>query len=70
MVKTNEKMCVKSLAQGTSLAAQWLRLQAPNAGDPCSIPGQETKIPHAAMEILCAATKIRCSQISKYINKF
>ena len=32
---------------GTSLAVQWLRLLAPNAGDMGSIPGQETKIPHA-----------------------
>ena len=26
---------------------EWLRLQAVNAGDPGSTPGQETKIPHA-----------------------
>ena len=26
---------------GTSLVVQWLRLRAPNAGGPCSIPGQE-----------------------------
>ena len=30
---------------GTSLVVQWLRLHAPNAGSPGSIPGQ---IPHAA----------------------
>ena len=28
---------------GTSLVVQWLRLQAPNAGGPGSIPGQETR---------------------------
>ena len=28
---------------GTSLGAQWLRLRTPNAGDPGSIPGQETR---------------------------
>ena len=28
---------------GTSLVVQWLRLQAPNAGDPGSIPDQETR---------------------------
>ena len=37
----------------TSLAVQWLRLPASDAGDMGSIPGQETKIPHA----------MRCSQI-------
>ena len=33
---------------GTSLAVQWLRLLAPSAGHMGSIPGQGTKIPHAA----------------------
>ena len=47
---------------GTSLVVQWLRLSAPNAGSPGSIPGQGTrshmpqlrvhmpqlKVPHAA----------------------
>ena len=40
--------------QDTSLVAQWLRLQAPNAGGLDSIPGQGTrshepqlKVPHA-----------------------
>ena len=31
----------------TSLAVQWIRLQAPNAGGPGSIPGQANKLPHA-----------------------
>ena len=31
-----------------SLAIQWLGHQAPNTGDTISIPGQGTKIPHAA----------------------
>ena len=43
---------------GTSLVVQWLRLRAPNAGGPGSIPAQGTKIPHAA-------TKTRGSQINK-----
>ena len=60
----------------TSLAVQWVRLCAPNAGGPGSIPGwgtrshrpqlrvrmQQLKIPHAAMKIPCAATKTRSSQ--------
>ena len=33
--------------QRTSLVVQWLRLCAPIAGGPGSIPGQGTKIPHA-----------------------
>ena len=36
-VHTNEK------PQGTSLEVQWLRLHAPNAGGPGSIPGQGTR---------------------------
>ncbi|TEA32896.1 hypothetical protein DBR06_SOUSAS14410034, partial [Sousa chinensis] len=35
----------------TSLVAQWIRLHAPNTGDPGSIPGQGTR-PH-----MYAATK-------------
>ena len=34
----------------TSLALQQLRLHAANAGGVGSIPGQETKIPRAAMQ--------------------
>ena len=34
---------------GTSLAVQWLRLRASTAGGMGSIPGQGTKIPHAAL---------------------
>ena len=55
---------------GTSLAVQWSRLQAPNAGGPGSIPGwgtrsrtrATTKIPHATTKIPRAATKSWCSQ--------
>ena len=35
----NKKQCVKSEIMGTSLAVQWLILQAPNAGVTGSIPG-------------------------------
>ena len=48
-----------------TLVVQWLRLHAPNAGDPGSIPGQGTKIPRAAMKIWRAATKTQCSQKKK-----
>ena len=33
----------KNLCLETSVVVQWLRLQAPNAGDLCSIPGPETR---------------------------
>ena len=36
------------LKMGTCLAVQWLRLHASTAGGTGSIPGQGTKIPHAA----------------------
>ena len=43
---------------GTSLVAQWLRLCAPNAGGPGSIPGQGTgSHMHAATKSLHATTK-------------
>ena len=49
---------------GTSLVVQWLRLCAPNAGDPGSIPGWETRshmlwlrVHMLQLKIICAATK-------------
>ena len=43
-------MLACSLKQGpqTSLVVQWLRLCTPNAGGTGLIPGQGTKVPHAA----------------------
>ena len=46
MGKDCEKI-VNSRPQGTSLAVQWLRLQAAIAGGTGSIPSQGTKISHA-----------------------
>ena len=37
---------------GLSLTVQWLRLHAPNVGGKGSIPGWETKIPHATQRSL------------------
>ena len=34
---------IKKNQSGTSLVVQWLRLHAPNAGSPGSIPGQGTR---------------------------
>ena len=43
---------------GTSLVVQWLRLRAPNAGGPGSIPGQETRSHmHATTKSLHATTR-------------
>ena len=39
-MKFLEDVAIKKLRNGTSLVIQWLRLHAPNAGDPGSIPGQ------------------------------
>ena len=57
---------------GTSLVVQQLRLHAPNAGSPGSIPGQGTRsrIPQLRacmlqLKILCAASKTQHSQINK-----
>ena len=36
---------------GTSLVVQWLSILPSNAGDRGSIPGQGTKIPHAAGQL-------------------
>ena len=41
------KYLLKYFILRTSLAVQWIRLQAPNTGGTGSIPGQANKIPHA-----------------------
>ena len=38
-----ESRTIEKVSTGTSLLAQWLRLWAPNAGGPGSIPGQGTR---------------------------
>ena len=44
--------------EGTSLVVQWVRLSAPDAGGPGSIPGWGTRSRmHAATKSLHAATK-------------
>ena len=46
------------MRHGTSLVAQWLGLDAPNAGGPGLIPGQGTRSHmHATTKSLHAATK-------------
>ena len=55
---------------------QWLRLCAPNAGGPGSIPGQGTRsrmlqlnISHTAMKIPHAATKTQHGQINIFFER-
>ena len=65
MVQTSKiKDCLSSTTVdtkvnvGTSLVAQWLRLRAPNAGGPSSIPGQGTRSHmHATTKSSNATTK-------------
>ena len=59
---TNANIQFKNLFQGTSLVAQWLKLHAPNAGSPGSIPGQGTRsCMHATTKSLHATTKEQAS---------
>ena len=52
----------KKEEEGTSLVVQWLRLCAPNAGGPGSIPGLGTRsLMHAATKSPHAATKTQLS---------
>ena len=48
---------------------QWLRLHAPNAGGPGSIPGQGTRSHMSQLKTPHALTKTRCSQINKYLKQ-
>ena len=48
----------ESILCGTSQVVQWIRLHAPNAGGPGSIPGEGTRSHmHAATKSLHATTK-------------
>ena len=48
----------KKNLSGTSLVVQWVRLRAPNAGGPGSIPGRGTRSRmHATTKSLHATTK-------------
>ena len=67
---------VKNLPAGTFLVVQWLKLHAPNAGGPSSIPGQGTRshvlqlnILHAVSKMPLITTKSWHTQISKKKKK-
>ena len=51
--------------EGTALVIQWLRLHAPNAEGPGSIPGQGTRSHMPQLKIPHATTKTLYSQINK-----
>lgn len=51
---------------GTSLVAQWLRLCAPNAGGPGSIPGQGTRCHTSQLKMSHAATKTQRGQTNNH----
>ena len=61
---------------GTSLVVQWVRLHAPNAGGPCSIPSQgtrsrmhaTTKISHVTTKSPHAATKSPHATLKKILQ--
>ena len=53
----NAGFLINNICRGTSLVVQWLRLQAPNAGGPCSIPGQGAGFPRDTAKSSHAATK-------------
>ena len=48
----------QNTVRGTSLVVQWLKLCAPNAAGPGSIPGRGTKSHLPQRKILHTATKI------------
>ena len=60
----------KSLAIGTSLMVQWLRLQAANAGGMGLIPGQGTKIPHAAPSKIKSKLTTKLIVLKTIVNCF
>ncbi|TEA23382.1 hypothetical protein DBR06_SOUSAS910043, partial [Sousa chinensis] len=52
---------LKRFTRGTSLVVQWLRLRAPSAGGPGSIPGQGTRSLMPQLKIRGAVTKTQHS---------
>ena len=56
---------LKGQKSRTCLVVQWLRLRAPNAGNPGLIPGQGTRVHLQQLKILHATIKTNCSQINR-----
>ena len=53
---------------GASLVVQWLRVRAPNAGGPCSIPGQGTSSHTLQLKIPPATIRMQYTQINKNLD--
>ena len=63
MNKATVNIYIYIFVMGTSLMVQWVRLHAPNAGGPGSIPGRGTRSHmHAATKSSHATTKTWHSQ--------
>ena len=74
---TSPSINQKTVTYGTFLVAQGLKLHAPNAGGPSSIPGQGSRSHMLQLNILNAASKMPLvtikiwhTQISKIKNIF
>ena len=68
---SRKEHCPPRTCQGASLVVQWLRLQAPGAGDLGSVPGQGTRthmpqlsIPKPQLKIPRTATETPHSQMN------
>ena len=57
-----DKTIIQKIHAGTSLVVQWVRLHAPNTGDPGLIPGRGTRSRMPQQRIPHATTKTRRSQ--------
>ena len=76
---TSPSVNQKTVTYGAFLVVQWLKLHAPNAGGPSSIPGQGTRSHMLQLNILYAASKMplvtikiwhtQISKIKKYFCK-
>ena len=60
---------VKYTENGTSLVVQWLRLHAPNARGPGSIPGWQSRPHMLQLKFLSAKTKAQHSQTNKHLKR-
>ena len=67
-VAENNVTRLKRTSHRTCLEEQWLRLWAPNTGDPGLIPGQGTKIPHVTVRIPHTTAKTWHNQTNKYFQ--
>ena len=60
---------IQEFFRETSLAVQWLKLCASNAGGPDSIPGQGTRSHMLQLKVLCAVIKTLTPTADKNLKK-